>query len=84
MPEPKRIVEPLVAGVLLLWRVWVVVENRNPYDWGFILALYWLFCIFAGTRKAWAPVTIAVGTGLLLIYAWGQVPHTLVTMGISP
>ena len=76
--------EVLAAVGVLLWRIWAVLLTRNPYDWGLILALYWLFSIAAAGRKAWAPVTIAVGAGLLLVYAWGQVPHTLATLGIAP
>lgn len=77
-------VELLAAAGVLVWRVWVVLQTRNPFDWGLILVLYWIFSIAATGKKAWAPVTTAVGAALLLVYAWGQGPHTLAALGITP
>lgn len=81
---PALAAEVLAATALLLWRIWVVLQTRNPFDWALLLALYWIFSIAATGKRVWAPVTTAVGAALLLIYAWGQVPHAIASLGISP
>jgi hypothetical protein len=77
-----RIAEVSAALGLLAWRVAVLPLAGLPRDWVTILALYWIFTIFAQRSKAWPWVTAA--TMLLLggIYLQGQFPHTLEILGI--
>jgi len=77
-----RIAELSAAVGLLAWRVAVLPLPGVLRDWVSILALYWIFTVFAQRSKAWPWVTAA--TMLLLggIYAYGQFPHTLEILGI--
>ncbi len=76
--------ETVVAGLLLLWRLWILLPGELWRDPLAILASYWLFLRFAGHTKAWRPVTFLVMTGLLALYAWGQVPQTLSLLEMKP
>ena len=82
---PRTMVFEILAGIaFLLWRVWVMLLTGDLLDWGFILVLYWFFCIAASGKRIWAPVTTVFTVGLLLVYAKGQLPHAFSALALSP
>lgn len=80
----SQVAEVLAAVGLLLWRIWSILWTRNVLDWAALLALYWIFCVFATGKRIWAPVTILTMAGLLLLYGFGQIPHAIDFAGSSP
>jgi len=77
-----RIAEVSAAVALLIWRVAVLPLPGLLRDWVAILALYWIFTVFAQRSKAWPWVTVATIVVLGGIYVHGQFPHTLEILGI--
>jgi hypothetical protein len=77
-----RIAELSAAVGLLAWRVAVLPLSGVLRDWVCVLAVYWIFTIFAQRSKAWPWVTVATMILLAGIYLQGQLPHTLEILGI--
>ncbi len=49
-----------------------------------MLAALWMFGVLVDRPKALQAATLAVAAYLLGLYAWGQTPHTLYTLGVGP
>ena len=78
-----RIAEVLAAAALLLWRIWEIPLVTLWRDWVTILTAYWMFLIAVQDPRVRLRGTVVATTGLMLLYACGQVPHLLAQFGGS-
>jgi hypothetical protein len=79
----SQIAEVLGATALILWRIWEIPLTGLWRDWITLLAVYWLFSIFAGEKRSATPVTLTLMAGLMILYGWGQYPYLLRLLGLS-
>ena len=81
-PTPGRpkvsaaFIETVLAGLLFLWRAWIMRPAELAQDIPAIVALYWLVLRFVRNTRAALPVTLVFIAGLLTLAAVGQAPHT--------
>ena len=83
-PLPPVFWEVLAASLLILARVWIYGPRFAVQDWFTILCAYWIYTALAAKTRAWPVVTGILMSGLLVFYAWQQLPLTLAALGWGP
>lgn len=79
-----QVAEILTAVALLLWRIWDIPLASLWRDWVTLLALYWVFIVFAEGKRIGSSITLTLMAALMLIYGWGQFPYLLALFGTPP
>lgn len=82
-PVPPVAWEVLLVAFLAAWRAWVHPFALLWRDWFFLLCLFWIFTALASRKRAWPYVAGALMSGLLVLYSWGQLPHTFAVLGLG-
>ena len=80
---PTTVAQILVVAALILWRIWDAPIASLWHDWVVLLSVYWIFLLCAGEHRIRGPVTLALMSGLMILYQWGQFPHLMKMLGMS-
>lgn len=83
-PRVRTGYELLGACLMLSWRLLARSPAEVWRDWGAVLAVLWLFLILVPKPRAALTGTLTVAAYLAGLYAYGQLPHTLYTLGFVP
>lgn len=52
-------------------------------DWITLLCAFGTLSLFATTTRAREVLTVIFGLFLAIVYAWGQLPHSLAALGLA-
>jgi hypothetical protein len=77
VPMRTRLLETVAAVSVVAWRCVAVPIGSVWHDWMVVVASYWMFVVWCGSRRPWPAVTLLVIAYLLLVHTCGQWPRSL-------